>query len=235
MQMNDFEILQHIHDELKKAKHPPYNPSVIEFYGRLLDRVPEEGFELTLLDKDLSEKEEQAFRELWHYEYFGVSQRHQLTEGIIYNIDLRVGRFLEIANSQTHSVVVGMKDTGRRETFSTGAVRDSAEEKPRPELISPFAMERLAEWLRKGAEKYTPRNWERGIPISRSTASLCRHLLKFQMGSTDEDHVAAILCNAMFIAHTQEMIKRGILPESLDDLPKYEIPSACNDKVCNPE
>ena len=92
----------------------------------------------------------------------------------------------------------------------------------RPELISPFAMERLAEWLRKGAEKYAPRNWEAGIPLSRCTASLCRHLLKFQQGATDEDHVAAILCNAMFIAHIQEMCNRGILPESLLDMPKYE-------------
>ena len=102
------------------------------------------------------------------------------------------------------------------------AQNGSAEGKPRPELISPFAMERLAEWLRKGAEKYAPRNWEAGIPLSRCTASLCRHLLKFQQGVTDEDHVAAILCNAMFIAHIQEMCNRGILPESLLDMPKYE-------------
>jgi hypothetical protein len=91
-------------------------------------------------------------------------------------------------------------------------------------------MERLAEWLRLGATKYSERNWEQGIPLSRCTASLYRHLLKFQQGRSDEDHVAAILCNAMFIAHTQEMVKRGVLPESLLDMPNYSIPLANHTK-----
>jgi len=53
-----------------------------------------------------------------------------------------------------------MKDSGQRQTFESGAVRDSDDDKLRPELISPFAMERLAEWLKIGALKYAPRNWE---------------------------------------------------------------------------
>jgi hypothetical protein len=40
-----------------------------------------------------------------------------------------------------------MNDSGKRQQFSTGAVRDSNEGKPRPELISPIAEERLAAWL----------------------------------------------------------------------------------------
>jgi hypothetical protein len=52
--------------------------------------------------------------------------------------------------------------------------------------------------------------------------------MKFQQGCTDEDHVAAILCNAMFIAHTQEMCKRGVLPMSLLDMPDYQMPRANN-------
>ncbi len=114
-----------------------------------------------------------------------------------------------------------MKDSGQRQTFATGAVRDSADNKCRPDLISPFALERLGEWLRLGSLKYEERNWEKGIPLSRSTASLCRHLLKFQQGEHDEDHLAAIMCNAMFIIHTMEMVRRGVLPPSLLDLPKY--------------
>jgi hypothetical protein len=47
--------------------------------------------------------------------------------------------------------------------------------------------------------------------------------MRYQQGETDnEDHLAAILCNAMFIVHIDEMIKRGVLPQSLDDLPKYQ-------------
>ena len=46
-----------------------------------------------------------------------------------------------------------MHDSGKRERFASGAVRDTAQDKPRPDLISPFALERLGEWLRIGAER----------------------------------------------------------------------------------
>ena len=119
-------------------------------------------------------------------------------------------------------IVQIMHDSGEREAFETGAVRDTATNKPRPDLISPFAMERLGEWLRAGAEKYDERNWEAGIPVSRCVASLYRHLLKYQQGDTSEDHMAAIMCNAMFIMHTEDMMDRSVLPIDLDDMPVYE-------------
>jgi len=124
-----------------------------------------------------------------------------------------------------------MKDSGKRQTFETGAVRDTAENKIRADLISPFALERLGEWLRLGCLKYEERNWERGIPVSRSTASLWRHLLKFQQGDSSEDHLAAIFCNCMFIIHTMEMVRRGILPPSLLDMPKYRRPSSYHENA----
>src|SRR5690606_7315289 len=99
---------------------------------------------------------------------------------------------------------------------------DTAEGKPRPDLISPYAQMREGEWMRKGAEKYAERNWEKGIPISRCIASLERHLMAYNMCLTHEDHMAAVRTNASFILHTEEMIRRGILPASLDDMPKYE-------------
>ncbi len=114
-----------------------------------------------------------------------------------------------------------MHDGGKRQSFSTGAVRDTADGKPRPDLISPFALMRLGEWLRLGAEKYDERNWEQGIPIQRCIASLYRHLLAYQAGENDEDHMAAIMCNSMFIIHNEEMIADGVLPAELDDMPEY--------------
>ncbi len=114
-----------------------------------------------------------------------------------------------------------MHDSGNRESFSSGAVRDTADDKPRPDLISPFALMRLGEWLRLGAEKYDERNWEQGIPIQRCIASLYRHLLAYQAGENDEDHMAAIMCNSMFILHAEEMIADGVLPAELDDMPEY--------------
>ena len=118
---------------------------------------------------------------------------------------------------------VSMHDSGVRQAFPTGAVRDTADEKPRPDLTSPFALERLGEWLRLGAVKYQERNWEKGIPISRCVASLSRHLIKYQQGARDEDHMAAVMCNAMFILHNEEMVRRGVLPAELDDMPRYEV------------
>ena len=53
-----------------------------------------------------------------------------------------------------------MKDSGNRESFNTGAVRDTADDKPRPDLYSPFAEERVGDWLRLGAIKYAERSRE---------------------------------------------------------------------------
>lgn len=115
----------------------------------------------------------------------------------------------------------GIHDSGERQQFSTGAVRDTASGKPRIDLISPFALQRLGVWLDLGATKYSERNWEQGMPISRAMASLCRHVEQAKAGDRSEDHIAAIMCNAMFIAHYEEMIKRGCLPAELDDRPDY--------------
>ena len=115
-----------------------------------------------------------------------------------------------------------MEDSGKREQFTTGAVRDTAEGKSRPDLISPYAQLRKGDWLRLGAEKYDERNWEKGMKISRCIASICRHLFQYMMGCINEDHLAAIAVNVEFIMHYEAMIEKGLLPAELDDLPKYE-------------
>jgi hypothetical protein len=220
---NDIDILKQIHAELARADHPPLDPILIGFYGKLVDRVPEDGFELLVADKDISEAEEQALRLLNRYGCVIANLEYRTHDGHFYRVNMRGERFLELANSQAKSVVVGMKDSGKRETFETGAVRDTAEGKPRIDLISPFATEKLAEWLTAGAKKYGERNWEKGISLERHLQSLLRHLTKFQQGVEDgEDHLVAVFCNAMFMVHTREMVLRGVLPESLLDMPKYE-------------
>jgi hypothetical protein len=115
-----------------------------------------------------------------------------------------------------------MKDSGERQQFGTGAHRDTETGKPRPDLISVFARLRLAEVMAKGAEKYNPRNWEQGIPSSRFLASLYRHLLQFELGDTDEDHLGQAAFNLFGLIHNQEAVRRGILPEELLDLPSYD-------------
>ena len=117
-----------------------------------------------------------------------------------------------------------MKDSGKRESFTTGSVRDTDEGKPRIDLISPFANRRVGVLLAEGAKKYELRNWEKGQPISRCLASLHRHLAAYQAGENDEDHLAAIACNAMFCLHYEEMIRCGVLPRELDDRACYAKP-----------
>ena len=114
-----------------------------------------------------------------------------------------------------------IKDSGDRQQFPTGAVRDTDTNKPRPALISPLFALRLSAWLAKGALKYSARNWEKGIPIERSFDSLLRHLMAWWSGDESEDHLAAAACNLMFIIHTEEAIRRGLLPKELGDRPNY--------------
>jgi hypothetical protein len=111
-----------------------------------------------------------------------------------------------------------MDDSGQRTSFGDGkAMREVVEGKGRYELISPFALRRLAIWLEQGAKKYASRNWEKGgIPFSRYTDSALRHLQKHLMGMEDEDHLAGVMFNVMAMMHFQELNK---LQD--DDLPHY--------------
>lgn len=114
-----------------------------------------------------------------------------------------------------------IKDSGKRRKFIKGAVRDVVKGKGRFDLISPIALMRLAKHYENGAGKYDDRNWEKGIPLSVYLDSAERHLNRFKEGHCEEDHMTAVAWNAFGLVHTEEMIKRGLLPKELDDLPNY--------------
>lgn len=103
-----------------------------------------------------------------------------------------------------------VKDSGERETFRGGAVRDTAAGKPRPDLISPFMLERLGAHMAKGAKKYTEWNWANGIPSSRCYESACRHMMMFAQGDRVEDHLSAAMFNLMVMIHNEEVEKREV-------------------------
>lgn len=113
------------------------------------------------------------------------------------------------------------KDSGTRQEFKTGAVRDIQAGKGRFDLISPLALKRLAGVYERGAVKYGDRNYEKGIPLCRFLDSAERHLNDYKEGKRDEDHMAQALWNICAFIHTEEMIYRGLLPKELDDLPNY--------------
>jgi hypothetical protein len=73
-----------------------------------------------------------------------------------------------------------------------------------------------------GARKYSARNWEKGIPLSRLLASTYRHLYKFHMGMTDENHLPMAGWNIMALDHTKWLLSLGLVPAELDDLPNYQ-------------
>jgi len=110
-------------------------------------------------------------------------------------------------------------DSGVRQDFNTGSVRDTRDGKGRFDLISPIALKRLAVHFENGAKKYGVRNWEKGQPIMRYCDSAIRHLYSFIEGDRAEDHLAAAMWNVHCMIHTEEMVNRGILPKELNDIP----------------
>ena len=104
-----------------------------------------------------------------------------------------------------------IKDSGNREAFEGGAVRDTQDGKSRPDLICPFFLERLGHQLAAGAKKYAERNWEKGMPQPRVKASKARHTMSHDQGLEDEDHLAAEAFNLMVMISQEERVKRGLL------------------------
>ncbi len=114
-------------------------------------------------------------------------------------------------------MIYDTKDSGKREEMATGSVRDTREGKGRFDLISPFAMTRIAGVYERGATKYAARNWEKGQPFSRLLDSATRHLNSFAKGWVDEDHLAQAAWNLFCIMHFQEIGR-----VELDDMPHYQ-------------
>lgn len=111
-----------------------------------------------------------------------------------------------------------LRDSGERQSFETGAVRDSQDGKGRYDLISPLFLRRLAKVLERGAKKYSARNWEKGIPLERLIDSTLRHICQLMMGDAVEDHAAQAAWNLHAFIHTAEKIESGELPASLDSI-----------------
>lgn len=99
----------------------------------------------------------------------------------------------------------------------TGAHRESKTGKGRFDLISPVGLTRLALRYEFGAEKYSGRNWERGVPLTELYNSAMRHLVQWGDGEVDEDHLAAVAWNIFSMMHGEQMIKEGIWPEELGE------------------
>lgn len=92
-----------------------------------------------------------------------------------------------------------VKDSGRREQFEGGGVRDTEDGKPDLTLIfdGPMLM-RWAWHLTRGARKYARRNWmlfQDQESLGRAQRSAARHFQQWITGETDEDHAAGVFFN----------------------------------------
>lgn len=86
-------------------------------------------------------------------------------------------------------------------------------------LIAPELLDLTAEVLAHGAEKYAPRNWEKGMAWHRPFAALMRHMWAWWRGEerdpeTGLSHLGHAACCLMFLIAYQD---RGI---GADDRPK---------------
>lgn len=105
------------------------------------------------------------------------------------------------------------KDSGKREEFSTGMVRDTQDGKPRYDLIDRPFLRRWAELMARGAEKYGPNNWRKAETqeeLDRFEASMLRHVFQYLEGDRSEDHGAAIVFNIA----AAEMVRAKLLQKT---------------------
>jgi hypothetical protein len=89
-------------------------------------------------------------------------------------------------------------------TQPTGTKYD--QEKPRMDLLDPWALEGLAKVLTFGAGKYDAHNWRNGIVYSRLLAALARHANAISKGEdTDSEsglpHIDHLGCCWMFLSN----------------------------------
>lgn len=135
-----------------------------------------------------------------------------------------------------------VKDSGKRQEFSTGARRDTQDGKGdfsklpmswvrelaqelqklddplvRLDLVPVEMLCRLARIYGAGGLKYDEGNYKKGINLSRYIGSKERHGIAWAEGDQSEDHLAQEAWNCFSMMWTEEAIRRGELPPELGD------------------
>jgi len=110
------------------------------------------------------------------------------------------------------------KDSGERQEFEGGMVRDTREGKARFDLLIPLGipykdqmLTRYAELLMRGATKYGERNWEKAAgseELNRAKDSAFRHFMQWFCGEDDEDHAAAVFFNITEVEYVKTRLRQ---------------------------
>ena len=118
------------------------------------------------------------------------------------------------------------KDSGKRESYDSGMVRDTQDGKPDFSLMFPEMpyneqpITRFAALMTRGAEKYGRRNWQVANSqeeLERFKASAFRHFIQWLTGEKDEDHMAAVMFNLVACEHTKFVIEKESKNARKDD------------------
>lgn len=115
-----------------------------------------------------------------------------------------------------------VKDSGKREEFTSGMVRDTADNKTDFSLpLNGPMFERWAAHLTKGAKKYpdvttgSP-NWMLASgdeELVRFRKSAMRHFIQWYYGQTDEDHASAVFFNINGAEYVKDKLDKKIHKE----------------------
>jgi hypothetical protein len=157
-----------------------------------------------------------------------------------YNPERRSGMGVQSEQEVKKGFVI--KDSGNREQFASGMVRDTQAGKTLFSLILDGPMfKRWAAHLTKGAVKYAARNWMKAAgdeERERFKESALRHFLAWFWGEEDEDHAAGVFFNIngaeyvkdRMIAENAAEPRYGILPKEMIEqrvvglVPDHELP-----------
>jgi len=100
-----------------------------------------------------------------------------------------------------------VKDSGQRQSYKSGMVRDLQDGKARFDLLLapgvPYEHQLLTRWamhMTRGAVKYGPQNWTKADSdeeLSRFRQSALRHMLQWATGEVEEDHASAVMFNLL--------------------------------------
>lgn len=107
---------------------------------------------------------------------------------------------------EANQAIKNMSKDGKGLRYNTGKLRF--------DLQHPVATEGLVRVLTFGAQKYAPRNWERGMKWSDVISSLKRHLAAIERGEdydpeTGELHIDHLQCNAHFLSAYYKIYPQG--------------------------
>lgn len=105
------------------------------------------------------------------------------------------------------------KDSGKRQHYDSGMNRDVEDGKTDfTYLIIPGVpyedqpIHRIMELYMRGAEKYGRNNWQKANSkeeMERFKRSLFRHWMQYLSGDRDEDHIAAVVWNAICVMYME--------------------------------